>query len=319
MSGRDQRPDTVSPPQPSAVRVACAEPRLRRSLQAWLDGSRLAPPSTLTLNVHVVEALPAEPLGAVVFRQPMVEMRAGPPGAGLHVSWTSAPAVATLLPGSTAATVFLSKAAVARLDECLRSFLLTVLIFLLRRVGWHHIHAAAATDPFGRGWLIVGDTRCGKSTTVALLGALGWPVATDDVAFLADAGDRTAVVGYRAPIALRDDVFRLVRRNGGTVLPKRGKVGYWAEELGSRWIPMVEPDILLFTSIGTPNTRIEPIPAAQALSQLVRCSAWVAVEPELAEEHLGLITRLARQARRYRVCLGRDLFDQPQRLAELAQ
>lgn len=301
------------------LRLACDEPRLRAFLQSWLDTSGLAPPSILTLDVRVVEALPEEPLGPIVFRQPMVEIRVGPPPLGLHIAWTRAAAVATLLPGSTSATVLLTDAAVARLDECVRSFLMTVLIFLLRRAGWHHIHAAAATDPSGRGWLIVGDTHCGKSTTVALLGALGWPVTTDDAAFLTDAGDRAAVVGYRAPIALRGDAYRLFGRREGTLLATRHKVAYWPEELGSQWVPTVEPDVLLFTSIGTDRTRAEPIGAGQALAQLVRSSAWVAVEPELADEHLDLITRLARQARRYRVSLGQDLFTEPTRLEELVQ
>jgi hypothetical protein len=45
----------------------------------------------------------------------------------------------------------------------------------------------------------------------------------------------------------------------------------------------------------------------------------VALEPELAQAHLDLIARLARQARRYRVVLGEDLFVKPDRLGELVQ
>jgi hypothetical protein len=301
------------------VRLNCDEPRVGAALQTWLDDSRLAPPATLTLDVQVRDTLPDQKLGPVVFRQPTVEMRVGPPPLGVRLSWDIAPAIATVAPGEMTAKVVLSRSAVARMDECVRSFLLTVLIFLLRRSGWHHIHAAAAADPAGRGWLLVGDTRSGKSTTVALLGALGWPVVTDDVGFLAGTGKRTQVIGFRAPIALRDDVFASVCRNGGTYLPKRKKTAYWPEELGASWMPRLEPEVLLFTSIGDSVTRVEPIGAGEALSQLVSCSAWVALEPELAQVHLDLITCLARQARRYRVILGKDLFAKPNHLAELVQ
>lgn len=299
--------------------VTCDDARVKDRLQSWLDASRLAPPSTITLDVHVVDAVPEPPPVPIILRLPTVDVRVSPPPLGLHLSWTCAPAAATIASDSLCASILLTETAFSQFQDCVRTLLLDVLIFLLRRTGWHHIHAAAATDPSDRGWLIVGDTHCGKSTTVALLGSLGWSVTTDDIAFLTRVGDRTSVVGYRAPIALRDDVCRRVAPNGGRRLERRAKVGYWPEELGTQWRPTVDPEFLLFTSVGGSRTRTEAIGPAQALATLVRCSPWVIAEPEHADAHLDLITRLARQTRRYRVIVGEDLFAEPRRLEELVQ
>jgi hypothetical protein len=101
-------------------------------------------------------------------------------------------------------------------------------------------------------------------------------------------------------------------------LRDRAKVGFWPEELGGVWTPRVTPEIVIFSSVGTgARTTAEPIGQSRALAQLVRWSAWVMLEPELAQRHLDVLARLAGEARCYRVTLGRDLFARPNRLLEL--
>lgn len=294
---------------------------MQSTIRDWLDQARLDPPGPLTLSVEVGDPLPVDDLGRAVFEQPEVVVRAGAGGAstGVRIEWEAAPAVAELASCGTTARVTLSAAAVARMDECLRTFLLTVLIFLLRRRGWHHIHAATALDPAGRGWLIAGDTHSGKSTTAALLASCGWGVGTDDITFLTRTAAGVNALAFREPIALRPGGYRLLRRDGALLLPGRRKVGYWPEDLGGRWIPQVEPRVILFTSVpqGNAVTEAQPLPRREALAELIRWSAWVILEPEFAQHHLELLAGLARQAQSYRVTLGRDLFSRPDRLAEL--
>jgi hypothetical protein len=213
--------------------------------------------------------------------------------------------------------VILSPKAVENLEESTRTFFLTVLIFLLRRAGWHHVHGGTAVDPKGRGWLFAGDSHSGKSTTAALVCSQGWAVGTDDIAFLAPAGDRVEVRAFRSRIALRSGGQDLLARSGGVPLLRRGKTGFWPDELGGTWVPTVEPEIVTFTTVGGKSTRAEALSPGQTLAQLVRWSAWVVVEPGLADEHLALISRLGRQSRAYQVSLGRDLFNHPGLLSEL--
>jgi hypothetical protein len=239
----------------------------------------------------------------------------------MRVRWQNAPALAELDPGTVTAWVTLSPAAAARIAECARTFFLTVLILLLRRAGWHHVHAAAAIDPSGRGWLLAGNADAGKSTTAALLASRGWQISTDDIAFLAPGRRRVAVVAYRTPIALRPRAYRLLNQAGGVLLPEQRKVGLWPEDLGGRWVPRVDPEIIVFPSVDrvAAQTRAEPISTHETLNELIRWSSWVILEPELARERLYLLTSLARQGRGYRVTLGRDLFTQPDRLAQLVR
>lgn len=302
-------------PTVSTVRVVCSVPTLEQRLEAWVEGGRLNPPFPVTLHVRVADTTAVALRGEPVFEQPGVEIRSGGRDGGVQVVWRQAAAVADLPRGAATATVVLSEAAVAQLEECESTFLTTVLIFLLRRAGWHHVHAATAVDPGGRGWLLAGNARAGKSTTAAWLASRGWSVGTDDMAFLAPGPRRVVVHAYRAPIALREEGQALLQRTGGMFLQRRRKVGYWPEDLGSRWISCVEPDLVLFPVIGE-RTEVRLLSAGDTLARLVRWSAWVLLEPELAQEHLDLLTRLTAQAPGYGVTLGPDLFAHPERLED---
>jgi hypothetical protein len=235
----------------------------------------------------------------------------------VFITWEGAPASAWIRSQSPDIELTLSTAACARLDECLRGFGMVALIFLLRRTGWHHVHAATAVDPAGRGWLLAGNTHAGKSTTAALLATLGWAVGCDDIAFLARQEEGVVVHSFRTPIALRPGGQELLARSGGRPFAPRGKTLFTPEELGGRWIGTIRPDLILFTTVGTDYTSARPMRGSEVLAELVRWSAWVALEPALAQSHLDLLNALARQARSLRVILGQDLFRDPSVLATI--
>jgi hypothetical protein len=301
----------------SGIQVHCPDPAVKQHLGSWLEEGRIVPPIPLRIEVRVQEpTLPPEDL-LPVFRQPGLSFRRLPPDDTLSITWDSAPAVAEVRPGDPCARVILSPKAVEMLEESTRTFFLSVLIFLLRRAGWHHVHGGTAVDRKGRGWLFAGDSRSGKSTTAALVCSRGWAVGTDDIAFLAPAGERVEVRAFRSRIALRAGGRDLMAQAGGVPLPARDKVGFWPDELGGSWVPTVAPEIVIFTTVGGDRTRAVPLGPGETLSHLVRWSAWVVVEPGLADEHLGLLTRLGRQSRAYQVSLGRDLFGHPDLLSEL--
>mgnify|MGYP001243121919 FL=1 len=301
---------------PASIEILCSDASLRTALEQWLANLSLSAPPGLVLDVSVTAAsLPV--LSEVVFEQPELRFARGPGGHGLCVVWDVAPAIAEVPGDGASASIRLSPAAVEILDLCTRTFLMAVLIVLLRRVGWYHLHAATAIDPDDRGWLFAGNAQTGKSTTAALLAASGWRVGTDDAAFLDRRGDRIIVHTCRAPIALRDGGRQLLARAGGVSLPDRGKTGYWPEDLGGVWTPLVDPQIVIFTTVGNTTTTAQPLDRRGALAELVRWSAWVMLEPALAQDHLNALTRLTGQARCFRVTLGRDLFSRPNRLIEL--
>ena len=297
---------------PSPFSVTGAHPETIQAIQAWLDRSELRPPAPLSFRVAVGPPPDLSDDSRPSFRQGNVVIHSGGDPAGeVLIAWEGAPAVARLAGQALEAELILSPAACARLDECLRMFGIITLIFLLRRVGWHHVHAATAVDPQGRGWLLAGNTHAGKSTTAALLASRGWAVGCDDIAFLARQGSEVVVHAFRAPIALRPAGQELLAREGGQHFARRGKTLFTPEELGGRWIGTIHPDLILFTSVGTDYTLVQPLRGAKVLAELIRWSAWVALEPALAQSHLDLLNALARQARSYRVTLGLDLFRDP--------
>lgn len=300
----------------STIAVRCDDPAVKARLDAWLTDLSLSAPPGLVLNVSVSADGFPEP-GEAIFKQPAVLFTRGRDGRGLVLFWEQAPAIADVPMGAVTATIRLSPAAVTRLELCTRTFMMAVLIVLLRRARWYHLHAATVIDPEGRGWLIAGNAHAGKSTTAALLAASGWGVGTDDAAFLTLRDDRVIVHACRAPIALRDGGYRLLARDGGVDLLDRGKIGYWPEDLGSVWTPLVDPEVVIFTAVGQAKTSAEPLDRRGALAELVRWSAWVMLEPDLAQPHLDVLNGLTGQARTFRVRLGRDLFAQPNRLIEL--
>lgn len=298
---------------PTPVEVRCEDSPVRQAIAQWIRDGRLDPPVPLRIEVTIAPVAAPDPADArPVFRQPELAIRSGGGDGRVTITWDRWPAEAELTPESGIARVCLSPQAAEHLEDCLRQFMITTLIFLLRRAGWHHVHGATALDPLGRGWLIAGNSGAGKSTTVALLASRGWAVGTDDIAFLANAADGGVEAhAFRTRIALRPGGEALLLKGQGKTLAGRGKVGFWPEELGGRWQARIEPQILLFPTVGNEHTAVQPIRPGQALAELVRWSAWVALEPDLAQDHLELLGRLGTQARAYQVTLGADLFHDP--------
>lgn len=305
---------------PHEVTLRTSNQTVQALVGAWLADARFAIPRSVALVIDVAP-LP-EPVAdsRSVFRAGRVEIRTRGVTENAVFDWGPGLGHAVIEPGSTKARVTITEAALERPNELLRSFLLNVCILLVRRVGLHHVHAATLRDPLGRGWLLVGTSGSGKSTTTALLARHGWGMGTDDCAFLTASGtpSTTDVIAWRERLALRGDSATTFGQDGGTTLADRGKTGWFAEELGSTWVPRVTPAIVAFTSvIADAPSSVAPIRAKEALSRLMLCSPWVALEADVADEHLGLMARLVEQARCIALSLGRDLFERPDLLLEL--
>jgi hypothetical protein len=291
--------------------VTSNDPALEAAVVDWLLASRMTLPPDFRIRLSVVDAVGSWTDNREVFLQGDTAIQAGEPLGWVHVTWRTAPARARIDAQQPEAFVEVSREAVAQLDYFLRSFFLVTLIFIWKRAGHYHVHAASAIDSRERGWMLIGASCSGKSTTTAVLAARGWQVSTDDIGFLTSRGDRAAVVGFRSPIALRPGGIDLFGPAGGMPLTSRLKTGFWPEELGAKWVQTVEPDILVFTSVGSDRTTLTPMSASDVLAQLLQWSLWVMFEPTAAQEHLDLLARLGRQARCYRATLAPDLFAAP--------
>jgi len=301
------------------ILVHCDEPALRSTVESWLAESRLLPPRPLDLNITLTNGTWTGEDGRQILRQPLLTYYYGAPDDSIRLVWRDGLGHAVLAQGSTCADVAVERALAERPETWLRPFLLAVVTALLRRIGWNHIHAATAVDPAGRGWLIAGDAHSGKSTTAALLATHGWGVGTDDTAFLIDPSSPVEALAWREPIALRQGGYELLRLSGGLTLPRRRKTGFFPEELGGLWVASVAPDVVAIAALHDGPTRLEPLRAPLAVADLLSWSLLFIVEPVSAQRHLELVTRLAAQARCYRLLLGSDTFARHDLLMELAQ
>lgn len=277
----------------------------------WITASRMSLPANFRIRLSVVDSVGVWDDNREVFPQGDVAIQAGEPLGWVHLTWRTAPARARIEEQRPEAFLEVSREAVAQLDYFLRSFLLVTLIFIWKRAGHYHVHAGTAIDSAGRGWMLIGDSCSGKSTTTALLAARGWQVSTDDIAFLTARDQRAAVVGFRSPVALRPGGIELLGSAGGMQFTSRLKTGFWPEDLGATWVQTVEPDIVVFTSVGGERTTMTPMSTPEVLAQLLQWSLWVMFEPTGAQQHLDLLAQLGRQARCYRASLAPDLFTAP--------
>jgi hypothetical protein len=287
---------------------------LETAVADWLVESRMPLPAGFRLSLEVVDVLPVLEDARTSFLQGSVEIRAGEPGGWVHLRWPGF-AVARIEELRPGARVLLTRDALPDLDRLFRGFLLIVLIFLWKRDQRFHVHAGIARDPHGRGWMLVGNSHSGKSTTIALLASRGWQVGTDDIGFLMDCGKRMGVMGFRDRIALRPEGYQLLGAPGGEPLARRNKAGFWPEDLGAEWVQTVEPDLVVFTQAIGERTVITKAEPKEILANLIQNSLWVMFEATGATEHLELLSRLGSQARCFRATLGPDLFSNPDALA----
>lgn len=307
----------TAPPQPNYV-LTCRDAGLTTSLRSWLDGSRLDWPGTLHLDIEMIDELAPHDDSREVFPQTDLWIQAGPPDGTVRVRWESSLAEAIVHATEAHATIRMTREAITRLEMAERGFLLVTLLFVLRRVGWYHVHCAALIDPRGRGWLLAGQSHSGKSTTCALLAREGWSVSTDDIGFLSDDGVTVGIEGFWSPIALREGGRTLLGTSGGVELSRRAKTGFSPGELGGQWIGRVTPEVVLFPSIGG-TTSVSPIGPGVAIKRLIESSIWVLFETVHAQEHLDLLARIATQCRAFDATLGPDLFINPDLLQDLVQ
>lgn len=306
---------------PPGYHLECSDPELERALRRWLDDSCLIWPGSFRIVARLVPALEEIADARQSYPEPGVEIQAGPPHDTVRIRWTTGPAVAVVHAREPLVEVHFTPAALERFEVAERGFLLVALVFVLRRLGWYHAHGAALLDPAGRGWMLVGNCKTGKSTTTALLASHGWAVSTDDIAFLARHDARIVARGFRSPIALREGGRELLATRGhlpggGSELARRQKTAYTPEGLGGRWAERIVPEILLFPTIGT-DTRVEPMRPREILSELVIWSRWVLYEALHSQEHLDVLGTLAAQATAYRTTFGPDLIQDPSLLQDL--
>lgn len=181
---------------------------------------------------------------------------------------------------------------------------------LLGRIGQMLLHAGAVVTDGGRGWLVVGDARSGKSTTTVSLAASGWRLLSDDQVVLRRfRGSDLRVEGWLRPIHLDDGWTR--RSPTGN----RTTVGPSALGLHLTQGPVRIAGTLHTVVVANRPTKASALAAASAFTGLVRQSPWLLADRTVAPSSVELLSALALLPR-YAISLGRDTFGDPRALRD---
>ena len=294
-----------------SLRLRCGS-ALLPLLEEWLpllpepdaDGTARA-----TIRVSVASSRPAAPGDPPSFRFVTLDGWTGDDGVtrlwgdgGCHAVVDPAAATAELLSPSPH-----HPGAAADLD----AMCTVASALLLGRLDRVLAHAGAVVDARGRAWLLVGDSRSGKTTTTLNLVRAGWPYLSDDHVVLAR-GDDGTVAAEGWPRHFRVDVGW----SEGVSLGSRVQVdpgvawpGRWrrAASLAGTLFPRVEPD---------EPTLLTPIHPADALARAVRSMPWLFFDPPCAPRLLALLRSVAALPA-YELRVGKDVYRDEERLDAL--
>lgn len=176
---------------------------------------------------------------------------------------------------------------------------------LLGRLGRALLHAAAVVAPDGQAWLLVGDSRTGKTSTCVNLIRAGWDWLADDQVVARPDGDGGVVIeGWPRPFML-DEGFTAGRSRGrrapadpaafGPGRPRR------AAPLGGVLLPRVRAEH---------PTALRPAHPADGLAELIRQSPWLMADGHAAPGVLALLSRMSKKPV-YHLALGTDGYGDP--------
>jgi hypothetical protein len=177
----------------------------------------------------------------------------------------------------------------------------------------YHLHAACTVAPGGRGVLLPGHGRSGKSTLAAALIAGGHAYLGDDVVFLDGPGAR--LLAFPRPFHLAPASSAAIHGLASHLDGRYGssdkqaldpRAAFPGRELPETGLPRA----LLFPRVGTAaTTTLEPLAPVDAAADLIESSAFVAARLPGHARHLAALAVLADAAPAWRVTLGRDLLE----------
>ena len=180
-------------------------------------------------------------------------------------------------------------------------FLFTNILFkigfmeLLRHKGYYYIHGASVFNPeTNRGWLFVGESGAGKTTITKALVNNGYKFAGDDSLLLYKQQNTIITSGF----------------------PEHGKPSIYPQSYQHN----IKPAALIFPAITRDSqTQILPVSKQEALLSLLPASILIFIDNKQAEPHLEFLKDLTEQCSTYKLFMGADIKDNPDKLRNLLE
>ena len=201
-------------------------------------------------------------------------------------------------------------------------FLLSSLLFLMHRLGYFEMHAAACVLQ-EHGYLLVGRSGSGKTSTVLSLIASGAKYLSDDAVVVSRVrGGGLAVRALRRSFSLKSDYLRhdpelakhATELVHGTEKRRIDPRQIWP----AQYVSAVQPQFIIgCTLVNQETSEVVRISKAEALARLVGSTPWIAFDQSSAPDQLELFRSLAESCRTFELRAGRDVFRNGNRLVSL--
>lgn len=186
---------------------------------------------------------------------------------------------------------------------------------LLRRNGRYCLHGAAMVSPTGRGMLLLGDSETGKSTFVYTAMDLGWRYVADDGVIVEQGNEGFDAYPFYREFTLDPKILREADRDrGSSVEPAMDhpKVRLPIDAGASALRCALESVVVLQRTQG--KSRIVDCSAKRTIEEVYRQGPWMALHPDLAQDHLYKMILLTKSLRRAMIFNGSDILQKDRKL-----
>ncbi len=202
------------------------------------------------------------------------------------------------------------------------NFFLVGLTHLLSSRGFYDLHAAGLVRD-GMGYLFLGESGSGKSSTALSLVSQGWHYVSDDALFLRSSADGIESLAFRKHFYLDPALSRqfpeIDPHLKGSAMGNHTKRFLDVESVyPGRFQPSCFPKVLIYTQIVLqPESMLIPVDKTTAFIRLMRQSSSLFFKRQAVNVHLEAIKRLVSQSDSYELLAGRDLYEEPERISEI--
>ena len=198
-----------------------------------------------------------------------------------------------------------------------RDLFLQTVVILLRDRRLYGLHASGV-ERDGTNLLIVGPSGQGKTTLTLGLLAAGWGFLGDDVVALHLDRGSVEALAVRSSMSCTPTTLAFFGMEGTDTGSGEKQLLDLGLSSPSRVVDRFHPNLLAFPKVtDQPSSELEPLNEPATVAHLGRSMAGIMTNRVWAERQLAVLANLAGQATGYRMLAGRDVYEDPPRVARL--